>query len=144
MLKHLKRKQAEPIRIPEADSEAITCGACGHLREPEANCPDWQCPCCGKAYAKVNAGDEAERFSRQELRRLNQQYLERKKKAEKALLSREETEHPAFSGIWLGVATYATGLGSTCVAIASNPIVQGVGIAIVLGSIAWGLSSFFQ
>lgn len=29
------------------------CGACGHQREPDASAPEWQCPSCGKAYAKT-------------------------------------------------------------------------------------------
>ncbi|MEB0138300.1 MULTISPECIES: glutaredoxin domain-containing protein [unclassified Undibacterium] len=31
------------------------CPKCQHLRQPEADCPDWQCPACGVAYSK--AGD---------------------------------------------------------------------------------------
>ena len=31
------------------------CPKCQHLRQPEADCPDWQCPACGVAYIK--AGD---------------------------------------------------------------------------------------
>ncbi len=143
MLKSLKRKKPQTIKLPEADGETITCGGCGHLREADANNPEWQCPCCGKAYAKVNAEDEVEEIPRAELRRLNQQYLKRKKRAEGVALMRGETDHPAVSGVGLGVATYLSGLGSACTAAVGNPIVQGIGIAIVLGSIVWGLSSFF-
>ena len=143
MLKQQRKKQVKPTIPSETDSEAVTCGACGHKRAQTAGLPEWQCPCCGTAYAGVNAEDEVERLSRQELRRLNQQYLERKKRAEKASLTSLENDHPAIGGIGLGLATYLSGLGSACTAAVGNPIVQGVGIAIILGSIVWGLSGFF-
>ncbi|UCV15677.1 glutaredoxin family protein [Quatrionicoccus australiensis] len=31
------------------------CPHCGHARTANAEVPDWQCPACGKAYAKVDA-----------------------------------------------------------------------------------------
>jgi len=33
-----------------------TCPKCGHVRSATASVPDWQCPGCGIAYAKVSAG----------------------------------------------------------------------------------------
>lgn len=33
------------------------CPKCSHVRQPTENAPDWQCPACGIAYAKV--GDAA-------------------------------------------------------------------------------------
>jgi glutaredoxin len=34
----------------------ITCPKCGHARGPAEAAPDWQCPACGVAYAKVAPG----------------------------------------------------------------------------------------
>lgn len=31
----------------------MICGKCGHVRSPDADAPDWQCPACGVAYVKV-------------------------------------------------------------------------------------------
>jgi predicted RNA-binding Zn-ribbon protein involved in translation (DUF1610 family) len=33
--------------------EAV-CQGCGHQREPHSSVPEWQCPSCGKAYAKTS------------------------------------------------------------------------------------------
>ena len=33
-------------------SADITCPKCGHVREPDASAPAWQCPACGIAYRK--------------------------------------------------------------------------------------------
>ncbi len=34
---------------------SITCPKCSYLRQPTETVPDWQCPKCGVAYAKVGA-----------------------------------------------------------------------------------------
>ena len=36
-------------------SALTACPKCGHVREPEAQAPSWQCPACGIAYHKYQA-----------------------------------------------------------------------------------------
>ena len=140
MLKQIeKNKVTAPVFEPVA--ETVTCGGCGHVREPHAKCPDWQCPGCGKAYHKVAAIDE-ELKTQQELRRMNQQYLEKKRRGESHLQGlKEEFEHTALKGIGAGLLTFLSGVGSACVA--ANPVVQAVGLAIIVGSAIYGLSYFW-
>jgi len=57
-----------------------------------------------------------------------------------SLLSAEAVEHPALTGIGVGILPFLRGAGSACVA--ANPLVQIAGIVIVPGSIVYDLSQF--
>ena len=143
MLQHIDKKKRPKIKFNEPLSAQTVCGACNHVRKPTDTCPDWQCPGCGKAYSKVDKQVDDELLSRSELRQKNHQYLSKKSAAEKQSgLSTEAIEHPALTGIGLGILTFLKGVGSACVA--ANPLTQILGIVIVLGSIVYGLSQFWS
>ena len=36
----------------------MLCPACNYIRRPEDSAPEWQCPACGKAYAKAAAAEK--------------------------------------------------------------------------------------
>lgn len=38
------------------------CPHCNHIRKPDETAPDWQCPACGKAYAKSGSSLPPEGF----------------------------------------------------------------------------------
>lgn len=143
MLQHTDKKKRPKIKFDRPPSAQTVCGACNHVRKPGASCPDWQCPGCGKAYRKVDKQGDEELLSRSELRRKNHEYLNKKSAAEKQSgLSSDAIEHPALTGIGVGILTFLKGVGSACVA--ANPLTQILGIVIVLGSIAYGLSQFWS
>lgn len=75
-------------------------------------------------------------MSQAELRRKNTGYLQ-----SKPPLSSEEDAHPALTGIGIGFATFLNGIGTA--RAAANPVVLVVGLAIVVGSIIYGLSYFW-
>jgi len=148
MLKQIKKKKFSKIHIPQteaaAETEQITCGACNHVRKETDTNPEWQCPCCGAAYAKVNAKAESEQVSQQELRRKNHHYLEQKKHKESMTNTTEEQTHPALTGMLIGAATFVTGLGSSsaCRVVAANPVVQAVGGLIFVAALVYGVMKF--
>lgn len=142
MLKPIEKQKKVTPPVFEQPAEAVTCGGCGHVREQDASCPDWQCPGCGKAYHKVEAQPE-ELMSQQELRRMNQRYLEKKRRGESHLQTlQEEFENPALKGIGAGLLTFLSGVGSACVA--ANPVIQAIGIIVIVGSAIYGLSHFWS
>jgi glutaredoxin len=47
------------------------CPKCRHLRQPNETVPDWQCPACGVAYAKVSDAGRGVMTSVQSYRRLD-------------------------------------------------------------------------
>ena len=150
MLKQLKRKNPPTVKPPETGAESITCGACGEVREPGATSPEWQCSCCGKAYAKVNAENEAEKVSQEELRRLNRQYLKRKKRAERPVLSSSQSgqvnEH-IQTGLLTGGFLSFTGMSKvvgTCVktVVPANPVLQIAGAVIIAGTLLYAAMKY--
>lgn len=150
MLKQLKRKKPPTIKPPEASAESVTCGACGEVREAGATSPEWQCPCCGKAYAKVDAMDEAEKVSQEELRRLNRQYLERKKRAQRSLLASEQSgqvnDH-IKTGLLTGGLLSCSGMSKvvgTCVKtmVPANPVLQIAGAVIIAGTLLYAAMKY--
>jgi hypothetical protein len=137
MLQHINKKKPPKLKFDAPVTGQTACGACSYVRKPADTCPDWQCPGCGKAYSKVNAQKDEHHLSQAELRRKNTEYLQ-----SKPALSGEEATHPAVTGIGIGIATFLHGIGTACAA--ANPVVQIAGIAIVLGSLIYGLSSFWS
>jgi hypothetical protein len=143
MLQHIDKKKRSKIKLDAPITAQTVCGACNHLRKATDTCPNWQCPGCGKAYSKVDTQADNKPVSRSELRRKNREYLHRKRAAEKqSMLPAEAVEHPALTGIGIGILTFLKGVGSACVA--ANPLTQILGIVIVLGSIVYGLSQFWS
>ena len=143
MLQRIGKKKPPKIKFDTPLAAQTVCGACNHVRKPTDTCPDWQCPGCGKAYSKVDMQADNEVLSRSELRQKNLEYLHKKRVAEKqSMLSAETVEHPALTGIGVGILAFLKGAGSACAA--ANPLVQIAGIVILLGSIVYGLSQFFS
>ena len=140
MLKHDQREK--PARIDFSSlQEAVTCSACDYTRQESDRCPDWQCPGCGKAYAKVNAPHEEIRLSKTELRLKNHEFLEKKKREEKIeRFSKGET--PAHAGLGVGLFTMLKGLGTAC--LVANPSTIAIGAILAVASIGWGIYSFFS
>ena len=144
MLKSLEKKR-QPAGVSETATDAIRCGACGHVREPETSCPDWQCPGCGSAYNKVNAPRE-ELLSQQDLRRLNQEYLVRKKQENSLLRTAymAEREYPATTGFITGLKILLKSSAFTCAGAAVLPYIKAAGIIIMIASLAYGTWKFLQ
>jgi len=143
MLLPIGKKKRPQIKIDTPVTAQTVCGACNHVRQATASCPDWQCPGCGKAYRKVDTRADAEPVPRFELRRKNHEYLHRKRAAGKqSMLPAEAVEQPALTGIGVGILAFLKGAGSACVA--ASPLLQIAGIVIVLGSIIYGLSRFWS
>lgn len=144
MLNRIRKKEINEVHVAQTETEQITCGACNHIREETATNPEWQCPCCGAAYAKVKVKPETEQVSQQELRRKNHAYLKQKKNEESLIHTPEEQTHPALTGMLVGAATFVTGLGSSsaCRVVAANPVVQVVGALIFSAALVYGLVKF--
>ena len=144
MLKGVEKKQQSASSAGTA-APAISCGACGHVREHETSCPDWQCPGCGSAYNKVNTPEE-EPLSQPELRHLNQEYLARKKQENSLLRSAymAEREYPATTGFITGLKILLKSSAFTCAGAAVLPYIKAAGIIIMIGALAYGTWKFLQ
>ena len=139
MLQTLKKKKTASAIKPAPASEAIVCGACNHVRKETDRNPEWQCPGCGKAYAKVGPIPEAEQQRRREASRQNQ-----KKSAERH--KSELLRNDVFTGLLIGASTFYSGLARTVASCAqpavktlvpANPLMQFVGAAIVVGTLIY-------
>lgn len=145
MLQSLKKKKQAKVRFDEPVTDQIVCGACRHVREPTASCPDWQCPGCGKAYNKTRSTPEAVKQQRREAR-------ERRKQVEEESEQKERDKQIATTGIVAGVVTFNLGLArtvSSCAQplvktfVAANPVLQVIGVALVVASLAYAWNKFF-
>ena len=137
MFKQVAKPAPAKPGTPVFKTEQVTCGACGHVREATATNPEWQCPCCKAAYAKVSAKPE-KRYTKEELRARNAEYLEAKAAGE---YDYDGKEMPGWmQAAFIGGLTVLKGLGSAC--MAANPMVIGAGALIIAGSIGYGLFRF--
>ena len=144
MLQALKKKKRKYQVPPQAETRQITCGACGHERKPEASAPDWQCPCCGKAYAKVNTPGEGEKLSPQqqynkEFAKKREQKKRQERRKKKEAENRNQNASIAHS---IGALAIAKGLGkaaSACVKVATpaNPALLILGGLIIAGALLY-------
>lgn len=141
MFKQIKKqKKAKSGAVIVAD-EQVTCGACGHVRQDSDANPEWQCPCCQAAYAKVNKVKIESGYSKRKLRAKNHAFLHAK--ATNIEHSSAEEDMPGWmSGVLTGLGTLVVGAGSACAA--ANPFVLGAGALIVVGSIGYALLKIFS
>ena len=127
MLKQLRKPTHSETDTMAAKQAPVTCGACGHQRAETARNPDWQCPNCEAAYAKVNSRNSGV----------------------KSLRVNAKGEHIAsnsdmpgwMSGVMTGIATMLAGVGSACAA--ANPLVLAAGALIIAGSIGYAMFTIF-
>jgi uncharacterized Zn finger protein (UPF0148 family) len=140
MFKQIKKPgKTKPGVVIVAD-EQITCGACGHVRQESDHNPEWQCPNCEVAYAKVKVKVE-KKHSKQELRARNREYLRAKSTTNEQSTVKDDI--PGWmNGVLVGIGAMITGVGSACAA--ANPVVLGAGALVVVGSIAYALFKIFS
>ena len=148
MLKQARKKKVK-YSLPESPAEQIVCGACNHVREETATNPKWQCPGCGVAYNKVNQKPEEKRYTQEELKKKNREYLENE---QQGLLSDEEvSQHAVSSGLSIGGLTFWAGTARTVTSCAglkkfvpANPVLMVVGAAIILGTLAYAYFKYMK
>jgi ribosomal protein L37AE/L43A len=149
LLKQARKKNAAKYSLPKTSAEQIVCGACNHVREETAANPDWQCPGCGAAYSKVNPEHHAEkRYSQQELGAKNREYLQ--KKREGNVEDSESMEgNIAAAGLTIGSLALTKGMARVVTSCAglktfvpANPVLQAVGAAILLGTVAYAIYKY--
>ena len=130
MLKQLKRKKKKTAPVFTTTETPVVCAACNYVRKPTDTNPDWECPCCLKVYAKVNADIEASRnFSQEDFdKKLRRDNWRRKKK-----------EILGSSAALAGVFTFISGAASTCSGAAANPWLKAAGVIVIIGSLFYGL-----
>ena len=133
MFNKLQRKKATTVRIPAAIETAVVCAACDYVRKPSDRNPAWECPCCGKAYAKVEAANSA-------CKNFSQEKFDEAMRRES--LHREKQEFQGSAGVMAGIATFVSGMASTCTGTASNPWVQAVGVVIIVASVCYGVVKY--
>jgi uncharacterized Zn finger protein (UPF0148 family) len=140
MFKQIKKPRKTKPGVMIFADEQITCGACGHVRHESDHNPEWQCPNCKAAYAKVKVKAE-KKYSKQELSARNREYL--KTKSTTSEQSSVEDDIPGWmSGVMVGIGAMISGVGSACAA--ANPVVLGAGALVVVGSVAYTLFKIFS
>ena len=123
-----------------AAGEQITCGACGHVRESNANNPAWQCPKCKAAYSKVSKEGARKRRKGWADRVRESAEYKRLKQYQQRDSFQWSKDQWAKMGAWLGSASIVAGMAKkTCAGLItpSNPILLGIGAALALDSIAY-------
>lgn len=151
MLQGIKKKKPKKIIVDDTQEVSVVCGACSHQRQPSDTAPEWQCPGCGAAYVKVNpqlCGDDSEtnKLSQQELRKKNLSYLNQRKK--ESTRTQSDTEETLITtGLSIGALTFIKGLGkaaSACVKVAvpASPVVQAIGVMIIVGTLIYAAIRF--
>lgn len=145
MLQSLKKKKHAKVKFDEPLTDQIVCGACKHVRQPTACCPEWQCPGCGKAYNKTRSTPEAIKQQRRKARERQKQYEEESKQ-------KETDKNIVATGLTAGATTFGLGLSrtvSSCAqplvktVVAANPVLQIIGVALVVASLAYAWHRFF-
>jgi hypothetical protein len=115
---------------PAPRREAVTCGACGHVRMESDVAADWQCPACKVAYRKVT--DEYREEYNERLQRVTRH------KAEGATRWDQTPEFKLGSaGAFGGYLTYVKGMANACAGVAASPALKILGAGIVVVSIAY-------
>ena len=148
MLKRIKKKR-EQTRVGQGgdsvveNTGAIVCGHCRYVRKATDTNPDWQCPCCQSAYAKVNKKHEKKAGPKSPiLTRFKQGELER----EKLKKTFEIKQKLSLAGIYSGFTAFISGAGvqSACRTVAANPVIQTVGAAVAIGSLGYLVWELFR
>lgn len=125
----------EPVEEEGIQQEQIKCAACGHVRQETDHAPEWQCPCCHVAYAKVT----------QEYKKAEQQkYRESVKAREEAAIVHQQKQRLGMAGLYAGMFSIISGLGSACNGFSSNPVFKVVGGVIVATSLAYLALNYFS
>ncbi len=57
-------------------------------------------------------------------------------------MQKEKEQLYGNAGALTGIFTFVSGMGSACSGTASNPWVQAVGVAIIIGSIIFGIAQY--
>ena len=139
MLKKVRREpeQETAKRVTEENSKSrIVCGHCLYVRKDSDTNPEWQCPCCQSAYAKVNK--KTKTLSPKELRKRNKIYLE-----EKDSLGMETKDELIKTGVGLTGILFLQGMGISLCKLISTPNFWVVGTVIAIGSLIYYFSSYF-
>lgn len=140
MFKHLKKPETKKATAAITSDKQINCGHCDYARKASDANPDWQCPCCGSAYSKVNKKLEEKNLARQKLREKNRKFLNDKKNELDQVHVKGEMPHWMKAAMG-GVLTVLQGVGTACTA--ANPLILALGAAIIFGSAAYGLYQLF-
>lgn len=107
----------------------MECPKCGHVRQPFDDAPDWQCPACQVAYAKVVRADSPGTTTEPD-------------RAHEEAVDEESDEHHwtaargqriVIYGILLNIAVGAAGRGHALPDLAIQALSVGVGIFTLLG-----------
>ncbi|MDH5433299.1 MAG: hypothetical protein OEY19_05095 [Gammaproteobacteria bacterium] len=133
-MKKILKKETDAPYVDKKKTDTIVCGACGHVRKGDEQNPIWQCPECLMAYNKVNKKKAP--YTKDELKKKNEEYLQRKSEEEKVSPLEKGT-----TGLEVGVTTFFSGLGTAC--SMGNPFVQIIGAIIAVGSISYIVSNIF-
>lgn len=133
MFEKLQREKTATVRIPTAIEAPVACAACDYVRKASDRNPAWECPGCGKAYARVEAANAAAKSFSQE--KFDAGIRRESRQKDKQLLQ-------GGAGVMAGIATFVSGMASSCTGSASNPWVQAVGVAIVVAAVGYGVAKY--
>ncbi len=139
MRKSVQKEHIEPY-VFKKTKDTITCGVCGYVRRDNEQNPIWQCPGCQIAYNKIQS--EKASYTKEELKKKNEEYLERKSLEEQEQAKESQLE-TGSAGLGIGILTFISGLSSACSGAIANPAIQLIGAVIAVTSITYMISKFF-
>jgi small basic protein/ribosomal protein L37AE/L43A len=123
------------LRKSKTREVPMECPKCSYLRKPSDEAPDWQCPSCGVAYAKVIAAQQEKMRNTTTVQEDEDDEWEREERLGLAARGQKMMIHGLLLGILLGLVLRSVPSLPIPTSLVNIALLAAIGVYMLIGAV---------